>query len=226
MAYIKFQDIIDRLGDNGVKVFRINEIARLMNKSRSYISLLLSNNKNLNRIERGKYYVKGADIYEIASNVITPSYVSLFSALRYYDVTTQMPIKISVISTKRHTGINIEGYKLEFITLDRTRFFGYSKMGNVYIATLEKAFLDALYLNVIVYNELSESFGYALKNGQIKIELLKRYAGDMNSAALISRLGMIMEEFELDTHDLYASRSKRKVKMLGYRNSKNRWNVS
>lgn len=226
MAYIRFQGILDRLLESNVKVFTIHEASKLLGKPHKYTSLILSRSDKLRRVERGVYFIKGADIYEIASNIARPSYVSMFSAISYYGVTTQLPVRMSVMAVSRHRQVSAEGYRIEFTTLKRERFFGYARAGNAYIATLEKAFVDSLYLNAVSYSELKDALGEALEKGAIRTDLLKRYAGAMKSRALISRLGVLLDDLRIDSDDLGGSRSMRKVGFLGYRGKSKRWNVA
>lgn len=225
MKYTRFQDILDFFNDNGIHVFRINDVAKFIKKPNKYVSLLLSKNQKIKRIEKGLFCVKEADIYEIASNIIGPSYISALAALRYYDLTTQLPIKITVVTIRRHKRVYFNGYDIEFVTFKRERVFGYLKSGNAYVASPEKAFVDSLYTNRLSYDEIVESFDIAIKNGTTDLARLKSYALGMKSHALISRLGLVLEHLNLDAKDLYRYRSKGKVKFLGYNGIDKRWGI-
>ena len=53
-----------------------------MNKTSKYASKLLSSNKYVKRVERGKYYITNSnqiDFYEISSNIVYTSYISLIT---------------------------------------------------------------------------------------------------------------------------------------------------
>src|SRR5208337_4635739 len=139
MAYIKVQGLIDELSGLGKMVFTIGDASKLTGKPQAYLSRLLPTSGKIRRIERGKYYIDGADIYEIASNVVYPSYVSLFSAFRYYDLTTQEVARMSVLSVRRHGPLEVGGMTIEFTSIAKRRLFGYAKHGNAFVATMEKA---------------------------------------------------------------------------------------
>ncbi|EQD75110.1 transcriptional regulator, partial [mine drainage metagenome] len=132
--------IFEKLRREGKRVFTTNDISILTGKPRNYISLILTKNEALKRVERGLYCLDDADIYEIASNLIIPSYVGLFAALRYYDVTTQIPIVVSVIALKKHRAVTFGGSKILFTIFRLNNFFGYRKVGNASISSLEKTF--------------------------------------------------------------------------------------
>ena len=75
---MKPTEIIEIFKENGKRTFTLSEYAAIANKSDKYSSLILSKNKNIKRIEGGKFYLNGTNIYEIASNIVYPSYISLF----------------------------------------------------------------------------------------------------------------------------------------------------
>ena len=89
MLNIKTQYIIDYFPGLNKKVFTINDVARLTGKRKAYLSRLLPTNTRFKKIEKGKYYVDDLDVYDIASNIVVPSYISLISAFIYYGLTTQ-----------------------------------------------------------------------------------------------------------------------------------------
>ena len=105
------QEVIDEIALHNKKVFSISEAARIMNKPKNYVSKLLATNKKVRRIERGKYYLwdgRAIDIYEIASQVAFPSYVSMFAALQFYSLTEQSVVRYNVIALQRHRPLNVE----------------------------------------------------------------------------------------------------------------------
>jgi Predicted transcriptional regulator len=122
-------DILAELASHNKRVFSINDAAKAMGKSKRYATKLLSSNKEVERIERGKYYIKTSnpDIYEIASQIIYPSYISAFAALQFYSVVEQSVVKYTVITIKRHKQIRVMGNVIEFVTVPKNRFFGYKK---------------------------------------------------------------------------------------------------
>jgi predicted transcriptional regulator of viral defense system len=96
--------------------------------------------------ERWKYYDR-QDRFIIANLLQVPSYVSLMSALDYYQITTQMQQDfIESIVLKRTKVSNVEDVTFNFTRIKNNLYFGYEKLGEFFIATPEKAFLDAIYL--------------------------------------------------------------------------------
>ncbi len=85
--------------------------------------------------------------FGIANLVQVPSYISLMSALDYYEITTQMQRDfIESVAVKRTKKINISGTTLTFTKLSKNLYSGFVKEKGFFIATPEKAFLDAVYL--------------------------------------------------------------------------------
>ena len=215
MHYTKFQDIIDELLARGIHSVSVNELAKLLNKPRNYASLLARKNKKLHRIENGRYALDGADIFEIASNIVNPSYVSLFSAIRYYNLTNQIPISIEVITIRRHRPLKTAGYTIKFITFKKERFFGYTKIGNTYIATAEKTITDSLYLNTVPYDEVKGALAEGIEKGLIKLDTLKKYAAHMDSKVVIDRMILLLNALGMNTDGLKQLTNKNKVSILG-----------
>ncbi len=226
MPNIKTQSIIDYFLGLNKKVFTINDVARLTGKRKAYLSRLLPTNSKFKRIEKGKYYVDDPDVYEIASNIVNPSYISLMSAFTYNGLTTQMPVKISVITTLRHKKMNFNGMAIDFITLDAGRIFGYKKVENIRIATAEKSFVDSLYLSDPPYADIEEAFEKAVSEGILNFDRLKEYAIEMMSGPLINRLGFLLDSFAVDAGSLLQYKAKRPVLLFGKGTKKNKkWGV-
>lgn len=87
------------------------------------------------------------DLFKIANVLQVPSYISLMTALAYYDVTTQAQNNYQEsVCLKRSVAYNVRDAVFSYIKL-QNRFYGdFIKKDGVFIATKEKAFLDAAYL--------------------------------------------------------------------------------
>jgi len=112
------------------------------------------NNKILIRAKRGIYilrqkwdYFSREQKFEIANLLQVPSYISLVTAMDYYQITTQMQQSfIESIATKRTKVIEIDGSIFNYTKLNQDFYKGFIKQNNFFIATPEKALLDACYL--------------------------------------------------------------------------------
>jgi predicted transcriptional regulator of viral defense system len=169
---MKTSEFNDFLSRNNIHLVTIVDAAKIIGKSRAYASLFLFRNKRLRLAERGLYYTREATEYEVASNIVYPSYISLVSALRFHNATQQMPNIIYVITTKRHKPIkNLNGYRVEFKNVKKELMFGYRKVDDVFVADLEKAIIDMYYLNL--FNEYADE---TLESDKINMETVWKYA--------------------------------------------------
>jgi predicted transcriptional regulator of viral defense system len=217
------KEFINALISNNIRVFTLNDAVKIIRKPSGYVSLFLSKLDSIKRIERNKYYVRGTDPAEIASNIIHPSYISLVYALAYYKSITQMPVQIDVIALKQHKPLEIEGFKVRFIKVQRKRFFGYINDNNIFIAEPEKAIIDCLLFNVDFFY-ISESFGKLKDN--LDIAKLKQYAIAVENKALINRLGFLLERHGINAEDLLKYRSRAYVPLSKNAKIKDkRWRV-
>ena len=203
---MKSDVLINILKGRGVAVLTPTDAARIMDKPAKYASLFLgrmANKGTMKRIEKGKYYLNGAGVYAIASNIIYPSYISLLSAFRYHNLTTQIITTIDVISTKRHKRIdNVEEHAINFVNVSRERMFGFyrDKDTAAFVAYTEKAIIDSLYFQNPPYQYTEEAFVKAKDAGTIDFERLAQFAARMHSHELTKRLKALMMSAEAE-HD-------------------------
>ncbi|MBI5392656.1 hypothetical protein HZA96_02195 [Candidatus Woesearchaeota archaeon] len=182
-------------------VFSLQDAAKMIEKKKGYARLYLYRLKRkeyIKEIEKGKYSISD-DIYEIASNVVFPSYISFLSAFSLYGLTTQIPKRIQIIAAKPKKELIVDDSTIEFITFKNKNIFGYerTKIGVHYgmIAEKEKAIIDALYLPQ--HCPISETFE-VLKNKEFDIDKLVDYALQMDSIILLKRLGYLLELVEFN----------------------------
>jgi predicted transcriptional regulator of viral defense system len=157
---------------NNIRIFRLNDVVKIINKPKHYATIFLSRNKELKRAENGLYYTKEATEYEVASKIVNPSYISLISALRFHNLTEQMPNVIYILSNKRHRPVNnLNGFKVEFRTIKKSLMFGYQKFDDTFVATPEKAVIDMIYLRSFI--EYAEE---VMESGKLNRSRLNQYS--------------------------------------------------
>lgn len=185
-------------------VLAFRDIARITGKSGGYLRLFLYRLKQkrlIMEIEKGKYALPGTHPLLVASNAAFPSYISFLSAYSYYSLTTQMPGKALVVSTKSKKSISLGNYRIEFVKFPAKRAFGYKKEdfmgGYIFIAEKEKAVIDSLYLPE--YCPIGETM-QALGQGMDTAKLVD-YALRMDSIVLIKRLGFLLEKNNIDIYE-------------------------
>lgn len=85
--------------------------------------------------------------FVIANLGQTPSYISLMTALDYYEITTQIQRDFfESVAVKRTKEIALNGSIFRYTKIASNLYFGFKKEKGVFIATPEKALLDAFYL--------------------------------------------------------------------------------
>jgi predicted transcriptional regulator of viral defense system len=77
----------------------------------------------------------------------TPSYISLMTALDYYEITTQVQRDFfESVAVKRTKEIQLDGSVFRYSKIAGNLYFGFKKEKGFFIATPEKAIVDAFYL--------------------------------------------------------------------------------
>jgi predicted transcriptional regulator of viral defense system len=91
--------------------------------------------------------IDSAGKFVIASVAQTPSYISLMTAMEHYQVTTQMQRGfIESVALKRTKEVIVGEDTLRYSKIDKKLYFGFVRKDGYFIATPEKALLDAAYL--------------------------------------------------------------------------------
>jgi predicted transcriptional regulator of viral defense system len=108
----------------------------------------LEKNKLINRLIKGKYTVSNVNLsdFEKANLILSPSYISLESALTYYGVLPQFTYSITSVTTQKSKRFEIGGKEYEYTKISRNFYSDFVKKDNFLIATPEKALIDLIYL--------------------------------------------------------------------------------
>jgi predicted transcriptional regulator of viral defense system len=87
------------------------------------------------------------ELFRLANILQTPSYVSLTTALSYYNISTQQQRNyIESIALKRTKQFQVKKTDFHFILVKKEFYYGFVLTDNFFIATPEKALADAVYL--------------------------------------------------------------------------------
>lgn len=106
------------------------------------------------RLKKNMYVLRrvwnGADTetrFALANLGQVPSYISLMTALAYYEISTQVQRNyFESIAVKRTKEITIADTVFRYVRIAGDLYFGFKKEKDFFIARPEKAFLDAIYL--------------------------------------------------------------------------------
>jgi predicted transcriptional regulator of viral defense system len=193
--------------------FNINTFANIIDKDKTYAKMHLNRLKNrgiVKQIQRNVYTVQ-EDPLVISSRIVWPSYISLWAAFRYHNLTEQIPSKISVITTrsKSRENIQIMNTTIIFEKIRPSWFFGFSKIKiqdfEVFMAEPEKAIIDAVLLKKISTTEIYSLLQNTIKN--ISAKKIVDYLLRINNKALIKRFGWMLESLECN----YAKKLKKQA---------------
>ncbi len=89
-----------------------------------------------------------SEFFQIANILQVPSYISLMTALSFYELTTQVQRGfLESVCIKRTARFEVEDVLFNFYKLKREIYWDFKKQGDFFIATKEKALLDAIYLH-------------------------------------------------------------------------------
>lgn len=102
----------------------------------------------LKRIIKGYFTfdLNKVDFEEFACTYKKPSYISNEYALYHYGLIDQVPETITMVTLGKSQTLNTTGKIIEYSHINKNLFFGYEILGNILIASKEKALLDEIYL--------------------------------------------------------------------------------
>lgn len=231
--------ILSLLKTNEFIVFGTKEVQHLSgwNKTRVHNTLFSLVKKNiLTRIKRNTYTLTeniNENIFNIATEMIIPSYIGFWTALSYYGFTEQQIRTIQLVSTKQIKNIEFKTHKIQTITFQPREFFGYKRIDGFVIAEKEKALIDSLF-QLRRCGGLNE-YAKCLKNAwnEINKKQLLHYLIMFQNKSLISRMGYLIEQLNLNNTSLLNSLEEKKsissIKLNPYKektsNYDGKWNV-
>lgn len=164
---------------SGSAVFSVAQLANLIGKPKAVAAVYSSRlaRKGLaKRLLRGKISFVDDD-FVIATQLLSPSYISLSSALLFHELVQQVPAQVECVTT-----VNRRDYPklgISYHKIPPTLFFGYSKYDKsgsyMFVADKEKAVIDSVYLNRFPEGSLHEILP-KLDAGKLK-EHIRRFKG-------------------------------------------------
>jgi len=146
-----------KLRETGKLYFGYEEISRILEISAESARVTASRYTRqglLVRVKRNMYILRERwerlsreERFTLANAVQVPSYISLMTALDYYGITTQIQQSfVESVGTRRTKETGVDGWVFRYTKIDEDRYFGFSRERGFFIATPEKAFVDAAYL--------------------------------------------------------------------------------
>ncbi len=183
-------------------LFTFNDFVRIADTTPKYARTLLYRLKKerlVFSVMKGKYTVHD-DPLIFASYIYVPSYISFWTALRFYDLTEQLPREIMLATPVYRKSIKFMDAPITFTRIKE--FWGYRKerYGKFYIfiAEMEKCIIDSLLLRKVPLDEIFN----ALQTGELDIEKLIEFAVKTKNKSLMKRLGYMLELCGIDVPEL------------------------
>jgi predicted transcriptional regulator of viral defense system len=143
------------LNSTGKTVFSLKNLQDLWGsnpKTTKIIAKRMVDNKLISRIERGYFSLdEEFNIYELANLIISPSYVSLNSALFYHSVSFQARQTVTSVSLLNYER-RAAGRVFKYYAMKDSLFFnleGIHYKNNLAVASPERAILDCFYFNLL-----------------------------------------------------------------------------
>lgn len=182
-------------------VFTHQDLEAFSKKNHGFV--LLTNLKKQNKIiqiEKGKYTLY-SDPLIFASNIIIPSYIGGLSALNYYNLTTQIPLKVLVLTKE----VKRDNKHVKFVYIPEKYFFGFEKIKykdfEIFMVNKEKLLIDSVYFQKLGVS--ISDLDYLLKEDLNK-ELLVEYLKKFENLSLIKRVGFLLEENNILLYDEFS----------------------
>lgn len=147
----KDPELISKLRDFNKSYFTVADLEKILGLKRESLYVALSRlvkSGVLVRLRKNAYklFIEHHDLEKTANELYFPSYLSFESALSRYGILSQIPYTLTFATTRPAKRIFLRDTEVVYRHLKRNLFFGYTLENGKYIATLEKALLDELYL--------------------------------------------------------------------------------
>ncbi len=138
-------------------ILNIEEISKLLSINKESAKVTANRyvqGKQLIRLKRNFYITPGKfeklkeeDYFKLANMLQVPSYISLTTALSYYNVSTQqMQDIIESIALKRTTIFKVKILEFKFFLIKKDLYTDFTLEKQFFIASPEKALADIVYL--------------------------------------------------------------------------------
>lgn len=184
-------------------LFTLEDLAKITAQSSHTVRIVASRlvkRKLIMRIERNKYTLQDEPLV-VAPYVVYPSYLGLWSAIRFHNLTTEMIKDIGMIVPKKRKGLLFLGRTIHFTKTKH--FWGYEKQSylgfEILVSDVEKTIIDCLLARRFSVSAVFEAIEEALKDGKLDENRLFHYTSRIDSDSLFKRLGYLLERAGMDT---------------------------
>lgn len=167
-------------------ILSIEDISKLFSISRESAKVTANRyvkNNQLIRLKRNFYITPNKfeklneeDYFRVANLLQVPSYISLTTALSYYNISTQQIRSIiESIALKRTKNVMVGNVEFKFLLIKKDLYADFVLEKHFFIATPEKALVDAVYLSSLGrYNCDFDAIEFKKINKQKVNQIIKR----------------------------------------------------
>jgi len=202
--------LISSLAKEKKDIFTLKDAQKFVPEGTKKIVNSLVKKKWVLDLKRGLYALvpldvgpEGADSFLVHSFVIAPYlvkpyYIGFWSALNYHGLTEQIPRDTFIASTKPKRPVKVLTWSYVFVEMREHKFFGYETYEiegkKIHISSPEKTIVDCLdhpeHAGGI--EEVARAIYFNVKD--LDIGKIIEYAKRMKNAAILKRLGFILEK--------------------------------
>lgn len=181
------------------KVAATNSLGRLVRKG--WLQRLQRGLYMIIPLEAGPERLWSENAFILASNLISPGAVAYWSALRFWNMTEQVPQVQFIQTTKRKKAIIIQGVKFQFIHVAERYFFGFSSRKiedfSITVTDREKTIIDAASRPDLSGGIIQLTQAMKTSINSIDWEKLERYLIQWGGGVVAKRLGYLIEALSL-----------------------------
>ena len=191
---MKRADLIHQVNSLGLEVFTVSDLRRVFPAESNLRHSIkrLKDAQSIISVTRGYYRLaeRSIDVEKFATQLYYPSYISFETVLSKHGVINQGTYTISLATTRHSKKVTVDGIDCVYSQLKQALFFGFRLVDGVYLADVEKALLDELYLIVLGKRKINFEEWDCKQLNKTKI---KQYASSYPSAVkkLLARLGLV-----------------------------------
>ena len=139
-------------------IISIEDIAKVLSINKESAKVTASRyvkNGSLLRIKKDFYITANKyenlnekELFKIANAIQVPSYISLASALTYYNISTQqLRGIIESVTTRKTNSVKAKEFSFNFILIKKNLYTGFILEDDIFIALPDKALADIVYLS-------------------------------------------------------------------------------
>ena len=161
----------------------ISKILSISNESAKVAANRYVKNNQLIRLKRNYYITPPKfeqlgeeELFKLANVIQVPSYISLTSALSYYNISTQqMQNVIESVALKRTNNYKVKNIELRYFIIKKELYSYFIIEKDFFIATPEKSLADSVYLTSLSrYSCDFEAIDFSKINKQKVNQIIKR----------------------------------------------------